>query len=50
MSAVCCPSCFGDLREVQDGQVCTACGTPFPTLGGVSVLMADADPRRSTFA
>ncbi len=39
-----CPRCRAALRALDDGDaVCTGCGRDYPALGGVPVLVADAD-------
>jgi SAM-dependent methyltransferase len=37
--AACCPSCHGEIVESR----CSGCGTEFPSLDGVPVLVKDAD-------
>ncbi|MCW3015409.1 MAG: methyltransferase protein [Solirubrobacterales bacterium] len=40
----CCPRCHGALADdAQDSPRCTACGASYGTLGGIPVLVADAD-------
>ncbi|WP_354697442.1 hypothetical protein DSM112329_03069 [Paraconexibacter sp. AEG42_29] len=40
----CCPRCHGALEgDPADEQRCTACGTTYPALAGVPVLVPDAD-------
>lgn len=43
MRELCCPVCHGALTGEGEERSCDSCGTRYPSLGGVPVLVPDAD-------
>ena len=44
LAEFCCPACHGRLSGASDGLRCRGCGARYGAIGGVPLLIANADP------